>query len=229
MLIEITGGLGSGKSVLTGLLARQLETRSVPAIVQRAQRWNEADPSTAVHALQFARRHDRLTRLTVEAVLRDADSMRARLALTWALTRKAGTFARLHRSAERVPVIWDEGVMHMAHNAFVHVAKVPRESEIREFGELVPRPDVIVRVRAPVDTAVARVLSRGHRRAADRTDRARRLVVNADRVFSRLVEVDRIRERLIEVDNDGDEPEILKPAVDVIVALVEQEAEAERR
>ena len=34
-------------------------------------------------------------------------------------------------------VIWDEGIVHAAHNLFVHAGTEPKKEEIEEFGRIV--------------------------------------------------------------------------------------------
>ena len=117
-------------------------------------------------------------------------------------------------------VIWDEGAVHMAHNAFAHIERPPRAEEVLEFGELVPKPDLLIRVRASSDVALTRVLSRGHKRTDGDTSAVASLLTNAERVFSLLAQVDSIQDRMLGIDNDSADLEDLGSHAEAIVRLV---------
>lgn len=229
MLIEITGGFGSGKSALAEVLSERLTAEGYSAVIMRSGGRLAADPFAIPLAPLFALRHPRLWRLLLWSTNRDADSWRARSALMWNLMRKAGVHERLKKRSSNQVVIWDEGTVHMAHNAFAHIRSSPRESEVLEFGELVPKPDLLVLVKAPAELARRRVISRGHKRTGGDRRAVEALLSNADQVFAWLAQVESIRDRMLEVDNDSPKIEDLKVPVEAIVAVVRQSEHASRR
>jgi thymidylate kinase len=222
MLIEITGSLGSGKTALTQKLVRQFASEGVPVRAIDVGGRLSADPLTIPWAPLFAARHPRLFQLVVGAAVRDAGSFRIRSALLWNIMRKAGMSERLAGKSGREVVIWDEGAVHMAHNAFAHIGCPPRPNEVLEFGALVPKPDLLVRVRASENVALTRVLSRGHKRTAGDASAITSLLTNAERVYCLLAQVDSLRDRTLDVDNDSADLNDLDSHVEVIVRLVRQ-------
>jgi len=216
MLVEITGSLGSGKTALTEKLAHRLESDGMLPRTIRVGGRLASDPGTIPWAPRFAIRHPRLFRLVAQAALRDGGSLRARSALLWNIMRKAGMSERLGTKPGTGIVIWDEGTVHMAHNAFAHIRYPPRSREVLQFGDLVPKPDILVRVRASPDVALARVLARGHKRTGGDALAIASLLAHAERVFGLLEQVDSIKDRTIVINNDSANLADLDPYVEAI-------------
>lgn len=108
----------------------------------------------------------------------------------------------------------------MAHNAFVHVGCLPREKEVVEFGQLVPKPDLLIMVRAPLEVALRRVQTRGHKRAGGSVVALEAMLANADRVFSCLAQVESIRDRMMMVENQTNRLEELDHRAEAIAEVV---------
>ena len=98
-------------------------------------------------------------------------------------------------------IIWDEGIVHAAHNLFVHTNTRPNEEEIVKFGRMVPKPDILVWVTAPTDQSRAVVLARGHQRVPPTANAAQVFVEHAQTTFNVLCGVRGLRERIYRVDN----------------------------
>jgi hypothetical protein len=100
-------------------------------------------------------------------------------------------------------VFWDEGAVHAAHNLFVHAGSAPRREEIGLFATVVPKPDVLVWVTAPVAQSLAVTLRRGHDRVRGPAASARTFVERGQEAFTELCSADGVRERLLCVDNSA--------------------------
>ena len=55
-------------------------------------------------------------------------------------------------------ILCDEGILHAAHNLFVHTTSSPNPQEILRFANLVPMPDLVIWVTAPPDQSIACIL-----------------------------------------------------------------------
>jgi thymidylate kinase len=97
--------------------------------------------------------------------------------------------------------IFDEGSVHAAHNLFVHANSSPRRSDIVFFAHQIPKPDLIIYVKTPVEIMVSRTLQRGHHRVGNIEHDIRKFVANAVSSFEILASLDVIKERLIIVQN----------------------------
>jgi hypothetical protein len=98
-------------------------------------------------------------------------------------------------------VIWDEGVVHAAHNLFVHAGTEPKREEIEEFGRIVPKPDLLIWVTAPTAQSANVLLGRGHSRVRATTSAAQAFVKHAQITFEVLSCVQGLKERIFQVDN----------------------------
>ncbi len=119
------------------------------------------------------------------------------------LERKVGIneIVRLYGGNRHVLV--DEGPLLVAH-MFAFGGGALTRDEIENFARLVPLPDLIVYVKAPVDVVVGRTIGRAD---APRQLRARdcrwteRTIENATRIFDELVKAENIRCRLLTVES----------------------------
>lgn len=98
-------------------------------------------------------------------------------------------------------VIWDEGVVHSAHNLFVHAITKPRAEEIEEFGRIVPKPSLLIWVTAPTAQSANVLLRRGHSRVHTTASAARTFAEHAQITFAVLSQVRELEERIFRVDN----------------------------
>src|SRR5215210_8039309 len=100
-------------------------------------------------------------------------------------------------------ILVDEGPILAAH-MFVFTGSIVKASEIATFAELLPLPDLIVYIKAPVEVLV--------RRAMQRPDPPREMgskdpvmtekyVRSATAVFDQLMDSGRIKSRLLIVNN----------------------------
>src|SRR5205085_12367956 len=118
----------------------------------------------------------------------------------------------------------DEGAVHAAHNLFVHIRRAPRAEEIAAFADLVPKPDLLVWVKAPPDQSVACTLRRGHRRVAPGLPSAQAFVNHANIALTALFAVEVVRERLVVIDNSapklGDATAAIRDRAEAVAACL---------
>lgn len=119
------------------------------------------------------------------------------------LERKIGVYEITQRRSRDRIILVDEGPILAAH-MFVFASSVVTSSEIATFAALLPLPDVIVYIKAPVDVLVRRTLKRPDppREMGGRDPvMTEKYVRSATAVFDQLTEAERIRSRLLIVDN----------------------------
>lgn len=107
---------------------------------------------------------------------------------------------RARRKGQQI-VLLDEGVLHIAHNLFVHVAAGPKTDAISDFVKLIPLPDVVVYIRQPESTLIERIVKRGHGRIADPSyENVARFVRRAVATFDTLAQEPAVENKLLVVD-----------------------------
>jgi thymidylate kinase len=203
MIVEFAGCTGAGKSTLFAELLRHCREHDVAVrtVPQTLLRWF---PEAIVHQptlrnlmldvrgacrriagpgpyrgfLKFARL----------AIRRDTDRLWRGVNAYRGVLRALGVHAALSNGAHhRDIVVVDEGTIGSAHAILAHVAHPPRAEDVDAFCELVPMPDRVVLVTAPLDAVLARTLTRRdppmpHRSREDRE----RFIRHAHAAFERL-------------------------------------------
>ena len=112
-------------------------------------------------------------------------------------------------------VIWDEGVVHAAHNLFVHAKIEPNTDDVVAFARLVPKPDQLIWVTAPTAQSTQVLLKRGHSRVGGTPLAAGTFAEHAQATFEILSSVDGLSERIHPIDNAA-------PIEDPAVAIQER-------
>jgi thymidylate kinase len=119
------------------------------------------------------------------------------------LERKIGLYEITQRYNRDRIILVDEGPILAAH-MFVFAASAVTSSEIATFASLLPLPDLIVYIKAPIEVLVGRALKRPDPpREMGGRDPAmtEKYVRSATSVFDQLMEAERIRSRLLIVEN----------------------------
>ncbi len=247
LVVEFIGATGVGKSTLLSAVAEHLSAQGFrvhdaeDAILKR---WGLALPNhprmrSAVVLLLalppfllylLTRNGRRLSWLALRAILRGMGS-------TWIGAKLLGHFVKRVGSQfllEQLPSDWidcdivlcDEGVVHAAHNLFVHAGCEPLKGEVVQFGRLVPRPDVLVWVTAPVEQSAAVIGRRGHSRVAGGPAAALAFAEHARATFEMLSSVEGLQEKTYRVDNtaekDGNDGEAIRARVTAIGAFLQK-------
>lgn len=139
------------------------------------------------------------------------------------LVRKISVYEMIKRSQLGQIVLVDEGTVLLAHNIFVYSDAVYTSVEIARFAGLVPLPDLIIYVKAPVNIMVQRSLLRAdpprELKSRDR-DLVEKQINRAVKMFDELVEAENIQSRLLVVDYSGLNEYQYNLAVDDLVEYV---------
>jgi thymidylate kinase len=230
MIVEFIGATGAGKSTL----ARRLVHRGVPdrpvrmatdLLTTRLGRRRIENPHAMniladVTALpSFVRAFDRdrdFLRFAFDRLERHAPSTFAKLNYMRNMVRKLGMHEMTRRADPRTTFLVDEGTILTAYQLFVYSDAPFTQPDLERFGRLVPLPDLIVSVKAPIDVLWKRAMTRSDRRrelARNDEDEVRRWIVRAVELFDALAEIEPIRNRLVTVEIADDEPESLDAAI----------------
>ena len=238
LLVEFIGATGAGKSTLVAALtdalaARGLRVREAHDVILTRHRLAWVSGRHARSALVYflallscarcvcGREGRRLSWLAVRLIARDAGGVRIGAGLLRNVVKRVGTDRLLRRLRPALGacdvVVCDEGLVHAAHNLFVHAGAPPRREEIALFGELVPRPDLLVWVTAPPERSAAVIRRRGHPRVAS-PEAAQAFAERAHETFEALASLPGLRERIYRLDNPAGGPAV--PAVQALAALL---------
>jgi thymidylate kinase len=118
--------------------------------------------------------------------------------------RKIGTYEIGRRYAQHRIVLVDEGTILSAHLLYVFTREAPDQAQIERFASLVPLPDRVVCIQAPLESLVERALQRSdaprEMRSKDE-DEVEEVLGRAARLFDQLARTERIGERVLVVDN----------------------------
>jgi len=127
------------------------------------------------------------------------------------IVRKIGTYEIFKRYNHNRIILVDEGTVLSAHLLFVYTRTIYTQEDIETFASLVPLPELVVYIKAPVASLVQRSLQRSDTRKEMRSKNhmlVEKYVSRAAEMFDRLTETKRIRERVLIVANpDSNEGE----------------------
>lgn len=221
MYIEFIGCSSSGKSTISGRVISRLRGCGDRVISVHATHFSVLGPKFdhvrhptlqnllldmhGVRQCLLSSECRNFLRFANTLLRRHADSLVRRLNLQRGVIRKLGIHELMTSKENQTKYrLVDEGIVHSAHNIFVHVGNVPDDCEIEEFTERVPLPDLIVRVRAPLDTLVERMLRRFDRPIRGDEAKLRRYLEHACLVFDKITAAPRLQKRTICLDyNSG--------------------------
>ena len=226
MIVEFIGASGAGKTTLARAVNEGagrsdvslawdliLDRPGLRRITHPTARNLLAEGLTLPALAGGWRRHHPFLSFSRQRLGKYSRSRFERLNYLRSILRKVGMheFARRH---DRRVVLADEGTVLTAYYLFVYVNSGFDADELDRFASLVPLPDRIVYVRAPLATLVDRSLLRSDRRrelVAVSRGELERWIGRATAVFDHLVTVPPIRERATVVDNlDGDPSSLAK-------------------
>src|SRR5438094_916229 len=121
--------------------------------------------------------------------------------------RKLGVHSVLAREANGWhAVLVDEGTIHSAHYVLVHVNHPPRREDVEVFCRLVPMPDLVVHVAAPLERVLARTFARSdpplRRRSKEEMER---FIRHAYMMFDVLMSQETLSRKTLRVQCDDDD------------------------
>ncbi len=223
MLVEFIGSTGSGKSTLSksvmenlsGLIQTSLSEELTRKFINvngiKYQSLNNLinDIVGFPFFVRNLKRHANftlfaLTSLTYYIKMKFSTVNRFR-----AVVRKLGNYELYRRIDKRKIVLIDEGTIHTAHYMFVYSGKEIRFQDIERFAQLVPLPDAIIYIKAPVEILLTRTLKRNDcsRIIKSKSDEIIEAYLGRSLfVFDRLVESQKIEERMLVLENNSSSP-----------------------
>lgn len=245
-IVEFIGCTGAGKTTLALEIAGGNHT-AAPArtwtdlITARPGRRWISDPhainllADVVALPAFLRSLDRqreFTRFALDRLSRYALSTFAKLNYSRNLARKLGVHELARRADPSTTLLVDEGTLLIAYQLFVYSQVPVARADIERFVDLVPLPDLVVYVRAPVDVLVRRAVVRPDRRrelARGDWEELRRWIVRAVELFDALAELEPIRSRLCTVEIAEEHPGSLGAAARSVGAWIDESTGAPSR
>jgi len=230
MIVEFIGATGAGKTTLARELVRrgastQPARMATGLLTDRpGRRWihnphtiNVLADVTVLPSFVRALGHDRdFLRFAFDRLKRHAPSTFAKLNYMRNMVRKLGMHEMAKRADAGTTFLVDEGTILTAYQLFVYSDAPFTQTDLERFGRLVPLPDVIVYVKAPIDVLLRRAMTRSDRRrelAKNDQVEVERWIVRAVELFDALAEIEPIRDRLVTVEIADDEPESLDVAI----------------
>jgi thymidylate kinase len=246
MIVEFIGCSGAGKTSLAEEVRRRSHASrrailSVDLVRDRAGlRWM-TDPSMinlaadVISFPSFVRAYGRdgeFVRFAFDRLRRYAPSTFAKYNYRLNIVRKVGVHELARRASDRRTILVDEGVLLSAYQLFVYSDAPYRDVDLDRFARLVPMPDRIVYVRAPLDLLVERAMRRPDPRR-ELAGRSRNQVADrlarAVELFEGLAVREAVRERLLIAEITDDSREGFEEAVQqVLVGLGGGDAETPR-
>jgi len=159
---------------------------------------------------------------------RYAPSLYHRLNGVRGIARRVGMYELARsRAADRV-VLSDEGTVLSAY--LFALTDVPLDrSDVERFAELVPPPDRIIYVKAPIAALVQRALARRDRRpqhAGKSRSEVERTIGRTVDVFDLVAEAAPLRDSVLVVENDDDDPDFVRGLVANLASEFRVTAEA---
>jgi hypothetical protein len=148
-----------------------------------------------------------LSRLALRSITRGMATLWTGLGLLRNFLKRIGFHLLLEKVRDQLDdcdiLLCDEGVVHAAHNLFVHTGAKPDRDEIVRFGQLVPKPDQLVWVTAPTAQSAEVILRRGHSRVRGPSAAALAFAEHAHATFEVLSTVPGLQEKIYRIDNSA--------------------------
>lgn len=249
MIVEFIGSTGAGKTTLISEVRRrldkQVEVRSayeqviapfvsfgLRGVSNSSVRNLIQEVLSLPYFLASLGRNRRFVTYALQMLKRQARFSIFTLNNLRSLERKVGVHEMLRRRDAKPVVLVDEGTLLAAHNIFVFSREEYSPEEISGFARLVPLPDLVVYVKAPLESLVQRSLLRRDPPREMRSrepEKVRGHIGRAVQMFDRLVQEENIRSRLLVVENcDAPEGGTGEAAGQVVRAITQLERKAER-
>jgi thymidylate kinase len=237
MIIEFIGSTGAGKTTLISAVQRRLAAKAevmtsferVASPVGLRRVTNPTARNLIQELVGFPFfigslfRHKALIVFILRMLARQASFSFFMINNLRSLERKLAVDEILKRRQRNKIILVDEGPLLLAHNVFVYSGASYSGEEIARFAALVPLPDIIIYIKAPLDILVQRSLLRADP-PREMKSRNRELVekhINrALEMFDQLVAAQNIKGRLLIVENSDSDHRGYNHAVDDVVEFI---------
>ena len=238
MIVEFIGASGAGKSTLAQALAAQPTKGG-----NTAMEWDLVLGRPGFQRISHPTARNVIAEVaTLPSLIRTWPRNRAFMSYCWrilaersrsrfeqlnyqrSIMRKVGMYelAR-HDGGGNSAVLADEGTLLIAYYLFVYSRSPFEKAELNRFASLVPLPDRIVYVRAPLESLIDRAVSRVDRRrelASIEHAEIAHWIARAVEMFDYLATTSPIRDRILTVDNVDDSGANRERLVDLIGQFV---------
>lgn len=217
MIIEFVGCTGAGKtSLISEVQSRLARTAQVTTsfdlvaapfglgrVSDRMIRNFIQEIAVLPIFISTLRRNKAIIDFTLRMLARQANFSILTINNLRGIERKIGVYEKIKRYTHNRIILVDEGTVHLAHKVFVFTSAFYTSDEIARFARLIPVPDLIVYIRAPVETLVQRTLQRPDPPREIRKNRTltENFISRACAMFEQITQVENIKSRLLIVDN----------------------------
>lgn len=237
MIIEFVGSTGAGKTTLISQVEDRLAattdvTTSFELVAAKLGLSGVTTPTARnliqelfgfLYLLRSLPTYKASIVFSLRMVARKADSVILTINNIRSLVRKIGVYEMLRRDKQNQIVLVDEGTVLLAHVLFVYNKAYYTPEEISQFAGLIPLPDLIVYVKAPVDSLIKRSLQRSdppREMKSKNPDEVEKYVNDAVAMFDELVNTEEIRSRLLVIDNPECADKVVNNAADTVTEFV---------
>ncbi len=217
-IVEFIGCSGSGKTTLCRATYEQLRIAGVRVSTSLSTSLGDSWTASPIHSqaagnllteatglFDFAwrMRHSAYWKTTSLLVRENAISYRERLRLYRSVLRKhVNHDASLNSACGTNYVLIDEGMLHLAHVLVGRASTECQPEQLRSLARVLPRPDIVVWVKATASVVQNRLELRGSPPVPDRGSKQRNAFLDsAEAVFSGLFELLNPPPHVIHVDN----------------------------
>ena len=237
MIVEFVGSTGAGKTTVAAEVQRSLaqHTQVVAAhdLAADLLGLGHATNPTVRNLTQdlvglpfflgSLVRHRAFVAYALKTVVRQSGWSLLSLNYVRSIARKLGMYGMSKRYGRGRIVLVDEGTVLAAHLLYVFSGNGYHEEEIGRFASLVPLPELVVYIKAPVDVLVERSLQRSdaprEMRSKERAE-IEGYLWRAARVFDQLAREEEIRDRVLVVANASSTDGELGVVADGIAAVI---------
>jgi thymidylate kinase len=237
MIVEFIGASGAGKSTLAHAVAQRLgraggATMAWDLILDRpalrrikhpTARNVVAELATLPGLIRAWPRNRQLMGFARRLLTERARSRFELLNYQRSIMRKIGMYELARSQGPGSVVLADEGTLLIAYYLFVYTQSPFVEAELGRFASLVPLPDRIVYVKAPLEILIDRAVTRPDRRrelASTDRDEIAYWIGRAVEMFDHLASIPSLRDRVLIVDNIDDSEANRERLVGLIEAFV---------
>jgi thymidylate kinase len=218
MIIEFIGSTGAGKTTLISEVQRRLSQTTVvatsfdvvasPLGLRRVTHLTIRNLIQEIVGFPFfigsLYRHKAIIVFILRMLARQASFSFFTINNLRSLERKIGVDEIIKRRQHDKIILVDEGPLLLAHNVFVYSGAHYTCEEITRFASLVPLPDIIIYIKAPMEILVQRALQRTdpprEMRSRDR-ELIEKHINRALKMFDQLIAAENIQARLLIVEN----------------------------
>lgn len=237
MIVEFIGSTGAGKTTLISQVQRRLaQTTDVVTsfdVVASLLSLPTVNHPTVRNFIQelvgfpfligSLRRHYRFLLFMLRMLARQAAFSIFTINILRSIERKIGVYEILRRRHHDRIILVDEGTVLLAHNVFVYSSADYAREEIATFASLVPLPDIIIYIKAPVDVLVQRSLRRTDPPREIRSKNRALIEKHIQRavgIFEQLIQAENIQSRLLIVENPNSDDQGCDGVVESIIRFI---------